>query len=80
MIRYIERVESTLLDGHCGYRALAALVGPEVEMTFAQMRGLLCDHLQELGGLYAGCYTGEFAFQDFVENQRWTGLVNDISY
>ena len=80
MLRYIERVESTLPDGHCGFRSLAALVGPEAVMTFAQMRGLLCDHLQEYGGHYVGCYTGEFAFLDFVQNQRWTGPVNDMRY
>jgi hypothetical protein len=76
MLGHIERVRDTAGDGHCGYRALAALTSPIGETAFPELKTLLCNHLEDHADLYAGCYTGEYPFQQFVDYQRWAGATH----
>ena len=76
MLGHIEGVRDTIGDGHCGYRALASLTSPIGESAFPKLKTLLCNHLEDHADLYAGCYMRGYPFQEFVDNQRWAGLVH----
>ena len=58
MFRHIAAAVNTVGDGHCGYRALAQLMLRPGEARFADMKGLLCNHLEQNYQLYAGYYMG----------------------
>ena len=75
MFRHIAAAVNTVGDGHCGYRALAQLMLRPGEARFANMKGLLCNHLEHNDHLYAGCYMGGYSVREFVDLQSYSGRV-----